>query len=71
MEKLTKATLRFVPGDSFGDRDVERMKANLGVKLAGRVTFHVEQVDEIALSPCGKAIYVDQRISRAPESVTT
>ena len=66
-----KATLRFVPGDSFGDRDVERMKANLGVKLAGRVTFHVEQVDEIALSPCGKAIYVDQRISRAPESVTT
>ena len=59
-----KAVLRIVPTDGFTDRDAGRIQRNIGRKLDGQLTFTVEQVDSISLSPRSKAIYVDQRIPR-------
>jgi hypothetical protein len=42
--------------------DRRRIQRNLGRKLDGRVTFSIELVESIPLSPRGKAIYVDQQI---------
>jgi hypothetical protein len=51
-----------VPAEGFGDEDRRRIQQNLGRKLDEQVTFTIELVDTIPLSPRGKAIYVDQRI---------
>jgi phenylacetate-CoA ligase len=58
-----RAVLRVVPAEAFGDEDRLKIQQNLGRKLDGQVTFSVELVESIPLSPHGKAIYVDQRIS--------
>jgi len=42
--------------------DRMRSQQNLGRKLDGQVTFAIELVGSIPLSPRGKAVYVDQRI---------
>lgn len=57
-----EAVLRVVPGGGFCQEDVGRMYRNLARKLDGQLTFTVELVDAISLSPRGKAVYVDQRI---------
>ena len=57
-----RAVLRVVPAERFGDEDQRRIQQNLGRKLDGQVTFAIELVETIPLSPRGKAIYVDQRI---------
>jgi len=57
-----QAVLRVVPAEVFGDEDQRRIQHNLGRKLDGRVTFAIELVESIPLSPRGKAVYVDQRI---------
>jgi phenylacetate-CoA ligase len=57
-----RAVLRVVPAEGFGDEDRRRIQQNLGRKLDEQVTFTIELVDTIPLSPRGKAIYVDQRI---------
>lgn len=57
-----QAVLRIVPGERFGEEDVDRIRRNLGRKLDGQLTFTTERVDAIPLSARGKAIYVDQRI---------
>jgi phenylacetate-CoA ligase len=64
-----QAVLRVAPAEGFGDEDRRRIQQNLGRKLDGRVTFAIELVESIPLSPRGKAIYVDQRIKEphAPE----
>lgn len=56
------AVLRVVPADGFSKKDAERIRRNLGYKLDGQLSFTVELVNAIPLSPRGKAIYVDQRI---------
>ena len=56
------ARLRLVPGPGFDDKDRRRIEQNLARKIAGRLEVSFEVVDEIPLSPRGKAIYVDQRI---------
>jgi len=60
-----RAVLRVVPADGFGDEDRRKIQQNLGRKLDGQVTFTVELVDAIPLTPRGKAVYVDQRIKDA------
>ena len=60
-----RAVLRVVPADGFGDEDRLKIQQNLGRKLDGQVTFTVELVDAIPLTPRGKAVYVDQRIKEA------
>jgi phenylacetate-CoA ligase len=57
-----RAVLRVVPAEGFGDEDRRRIQKSLGRKLDGQVTFTIELVESIPLSPRGKAIYVDQRI---------
>jgi phenylacetate-CoA ligase len=57
-----RAVLRVVPADGFGDSDRTRIMENLGRKLDGRLEFDVRVLDDIPVSPRGKAIYVDQRI---------
>lgn len=59
-----RAVLRIVPADGFGEDDADRIHRNLGRKLEAQLTFTIECVDAIPLSPRGKAIYVDQRIRR-------
>jgi phenylacetate-CoA ligase len=59
-----RAILRIVPAGGFTEEDAKRIHRNLGPKLDGRITFRIERVDVIGLSARGKAIYVDQRISR-------
>jgi phenylacetate-CoA ligase len=59
-----KAILRIVPANGFADQEVQRIHRNLGRKLNGQITFTIERVATIPLSPRGKAIYVDQRIAR-------
>jgi len=63
-DKPGQAVLRIVPADSFGKDDVDRIHRNLGRKLDRRLTFTLELIDVIPLSPRGKAIYVDQQIER-------
>jgi phenylacetate-CoA ligase len=43
-------------------KDVKRIRRNLGRKLDGQLVLTIELVENIPLSPCGKAVYVDQRI---------
>jgi len=57
------ATLRVVPGDGFAKSDEQYMLARLNEKLEGRVVLDVALCDAIPLTPQGKAVYVDQRIS--------
>lgn len=66
-----RAVLRIVPTHGFGDEDVSRIHRNLGRKLNGLLSFTIEMVDKIPLSPRGKAIYVDQRIPQDHLSGTT
>ena len=63
-ETRGRAILRIVPANGFTERDAKRIHRNLGRKLQGQITFTIEQVEAIPLSPRGKAIYVDQRIRR-------
>jgi asparagine synthase (glutamine-hydrolysing) len=60
-----RAVLRVVPTGEFSQDDTERIHRNLGRKLEGCLSFTTELVKEIPLSARGKAIYVDQRISRS------
>ena len=57
-----RAVLSIVPVNGFGEEDAARIQRNLGRKLDGQISFTIELVDAIPLSPRGKAIYVDQRI---------
>ena len=63
-EVAGKAILRVVPSDSFNEKDIDRIQARMRAKLNGRLKFNITTVQNIALSKRGKAIYVDQRISR-------
>ncbi len=58
-----EAVLRVVPAEGFTEEDVDRIQRNLGRKLDGQLSFTLEQVGAIALTPSGKAIYIDQRIA--------
>ena len=62
-----QAVLRVLPAEGFGDEDRRRIQGNLGRKLDGQVTFTIELVESIPLSPRGKSIYVDQRIKEDRE----
>ncbi|MBN1346203.1 MAG: phenylacetate--CoA ligase family protein [Phycisphaerae bacterium] len=62
-ERPGEAVLRVVPGEDFGEEDRRRITESLSRKLEGLVAFSLKPVDEIPVSPRGKAIYVDQRIS--------
>jgi len=63
-----RAVLRVVPAERFGDEDQQRIQQNLARKLDGQVSFAIELVESIPLSPRGKAIYVDQQIhGRLPD----
>jgi phenylacetate-CoA ligase len=67
-ERPGAAVLRVVPAPGFGDTDRRRIMENLGRKIAGRFDLSLEIVDAVALTPRGKAIYVDQRIPGAGPS---
>lgn len=60
-----RATLRVVPAPGFDDSDRQRICGNLDRKLDGRLTFAIEPVESIPLTPRGKSIYVDQRTAGA------
>jgi asparagine synthase (glutamine-hydrolysing) len=68
-DKPGQAVLRIIPAVGFGEEDVRRIHHNLGRKLDGQLSFAIEIVDAIALSPRGKAIYVDQRIPQERSGV--
>ena len=61
-DTLGQVVLRIVPGDRFDDSDRKRILHNLERKLDGQIAISLETVREIASSPRGKAIYVDQRL---------
>lgn len=61
-DKPGRAVLRIVPADGFGQEDCKRILQNLGAKFDGRLCFGIELRTSIALSPRGKAIFVDQKI---------
>lgn len=56
------AVLRIVPGEGFDETCERRMLDRLEQKFAGQLELTVQYCDEIALSPRGKAIYIDQRL---------
>jgi phenylacetate-CoA ligase len=62
-----KAVLRIVPGTGFSEADQERIQRSLAPKLGGRVSFVIQLVDSVPLTPRGKAVYVDQKIPNAKE----
>ncbi|MEE9293575.1 MAG: asparagine synthase (glutamine-hydrolyzing) [Phycisphaerae bacterium] len=57
------AILRIVVSKDFGVEDEARILQNLGRKLDGQIEIRMQRCDDIPLSPRGKAVYVDQRIS--------
>jgi phenylacetate-CoA ligase len=59
------ACLRIVPAEGFDASDEAKIRASLGRRLASRLTFTIERVDEVRVSPAGKVLYVDQRIPGA------
>jgi phenylacetate-CoA ligase len=61
-----RAVLKVVPAAGFGAADRERILRNLEVKLGGRIDLTLELTQDVAVTPVGKAIYVDQRIPQAP-----
>ena len=63
-EKPGQAVLRIVPAQGFDEKDKARILKSLGAKFDGQLAFKITLVEEIALSSRGKAIYVEQRISR-------
>jgi phenylacetate-CoA ligase len=58
-----QAVLRLVPAATFTDADVTTIRQRMARKIDGRFEFDVQLVDSITLSPRGKAIFVDQRIT--------
>ena len=58
-----EAELRVVPAGEFVEADRERLLEGLAPKLDGQLSLKVRAVASIKLSPRGKAIYVDQRVS--------
>jgi phenylacetate-CoA ligase len=64
-----EATLKLVTADGFDDAAQSRITKNLSEKLAGRINLVLEFVEEIPLSPMGKAVYVDQRIATSSAPV--
>ena len=61
-----KAVLRIVANNSFGTKDCERIKRNLGQKFDKKLEFSIELTESIPLSARGKAVYVDQQIEVTP-----
>jgi phenylacetate-CoA ligase len=61
-----KAVLRIVPADDFSDEDRNRIAKSLRRKTDGRLEIKLETLGDVALSPRGKGIYVDQRTGFAP-----
>ena len=59
-----RAVLRIVPAEGFSGKDHEQIREYYHHRLAGAIDFTMELTDSILLSPRGKAIYVDQRISQ-------
>jgi phenylacetate-CoA ligase len=64
------AVLHIVPADGFSEEDAGRIQRNLGRKLDGRLALTIELVDAIPLSPRGKAIYVEQRITQEKNNLS-
>jgi len=64
------ARLRLVPAADFSPDDEARVRARLVRKLDGQVNFTIERCNEIARSPRGKAIYIDQRIANVSPADT-
>jgi len=58
-----RARLRVIPADGFDESESRRIQQHLTRKLDGRLDISIEPTDAIPLSPRGKRIYVDQRIS--------
>lgn len=58
-----RGILKIVPSINFTQADSSRIRTNLQKKFAGRFDFTIELCAEIPLSPRGKAIFVDQRIT--------
>lgn len=63
-----QATLRLVPADRFGEKDMTRIQRTIGRRLDGQLSLTVELTDEIPLTACGKARYVDQRLSEVVDA---
>jgi phenylacetate-CoA ligase len=58
-----KAVLRIIPSHDYNDDDRSKILHNLGRKFDKRLSFTIEMVEDIPLTPRGKTIYVDQRIT--------
>lgn len=59
-----RGVLKIVPSANFNQNDSQRIRRNLQEKFSGQFDFTIELCDKISLSPRGKAIFVDQRISK-------
>jgi phenylacetate-CoA ligase len=57
-----EAVLRVVPANGFDAAARQRLLADLGRKLAGRLAIRLEVAAAIPLTARGKATYVDQRL---------
>jgi phenylacetate-CoA ligase len=65
-----RAVLRIVPANGFGEDDAKRIHRNLGRKLDRQLAFTIELTEAIPLSPRGKAIYVEQRITQEKNNLS-
>ncbi|MCH7885836.1 MAG: asparagine synthase (glutamine-hydrolyzing) [Planctomycetes bacterium] len=64
-----RTILRIVPTGGFGEGDRLRIQQNMDRKLGGRVDVTLELTECIPLSPRGKNIYVEQRVTEIRSGV--
>lgn len=57
-----QAVVRVVPRTSYGENDTKKIIKTLTRRLNDRVSLTVEILDDIPLTPRGKAVWVDQRL---------
>ncbi len=63
-----RATLLVTPVAEFSESDAQRILASLRDKLDGRIDVDIQVVDELRLTPTGKAIYVDKCMTTSAAS---
>ncbi|MFT6984894.1 MAG: phenylacetate-CoA ligase [Psychromonas sp.] len=57
------AVIKVVTNDKFSEIQAQRIVANIGGKLKGRISVSLIVVDDIALTNRGKSVFVDQHIN--------
>ncbi len=60
--EVGKATLKVIPAKAASAVDAEGIVKEMNRRLAGRMTFDIEIVDDIPMTTHGKSVFVDQKL---------